>query len=554
MECRLCTEKDDLNPFVPQSDWSSYRRQWASEGDGDHALEFFASRGILPTYEAADGRLLALRGDLSDMPFAVSVVSPSRSLFDESEDWRSASESAIRDRRGDTRINLPATGMAEPLPRVFFPAVRNLLALADATKFSKEEAPQSLKYFGPTLLISRRPKVVALARDQLAAAARIDHDSSFEFANSAYYMGTKRSLASFLMEASRRVLPPRSVVLDLMCGSGAAARAYSHQFEVIAADALSFCSTLARCMGGGYTVREAELALESIAQNVRANFELLRPMVSDSLEKEQQFLHRELDQPLLDDYIAFAESTPRYIDIHPSQRSSFDDEILQRRKDPRLRPYCLVSTYWSNVYFGVAQSAEIDSIRFAIDQLHDEKTQQFALGALLAACSKLSSGYGGHFAQPLRLGSLSPVRLANLLEIRAQSIYREFSVRFLALAGESERSSHEIRPIVGGWDLALKAAMQFSPRPTAVYLDAPYTRDEYSRYYHVLESLSRYNYPFSRGIARGPDRKRDDYFTSPFFTKDTAKTTRELIRIIQSVLDVGLSYLQSYSPDPGAPR
>jgi adenine-specific DNA-methyltransferase len=40
-----------------------------------------------------------------------------------------------------------------------------------------------------------------------------------------------------------------------------------------------------------------------------------------------------------------------------------------------------------------------------------------------------------------------------------------------------------------------------------VYADPPYSRAQYSRYYHVLETLTRYDYPDSIGVGRyRPDR------------------------------------------------
>ena len=49
----------------------------------------------------------------------------------------------------------------------------------------------------------------------------------------------------------------------------------------------------------------------------------------------------------------------------------------------------------------------------------------------------------------------------------------------------------------------------------AVYADPPYTKDQYSRYYHAYETLYRYDYPDSRGAGRN----RSDRFTTGFSLK-----------------------------------
>jgi adenine-specific DNA-methyltransferase len=51
--------------------------------------------------------------------------------------------------------------------------------------------------------------------------------------------------------------------------------------------------------------------------------------------------------------------------------------------------------------------------------------------------------------------------------------------------------------------------------PAIFYADPPYSKEHYSRYYHVLESLERYDYPTSSGAGR----YRSDRFNSSLATK-----------------------------------
>ena len=41
----------------------------------------------------------------------------------------------------------------------------------------------------------------------------------------------------------------------------------------------------------------------------------------------------------------------------------------------------------------------------------------------------------------------------------------------------------------------LQELPQSKTRPSVVYADPPYTRDHYSRYYHLLDTLLLYDYP-----------------------------------------------------------
>lgn len=86
----------------------------------------------------------------------------------------------------------------------------------------------------------------------------------------------------------------------------------------------------------------------------------------------------------------------------------------------------------------------------------------------------------------------------------------------------------------------------------AVYLDAPYTRDEYSRYYHVLETLVRYGYPASIGRGRVPV-KGEDRFSSDLFTRDASRMAERLAQIICAILRRGWLCAWSYADSGLAP-
>jgi adenine-specific DNA-methyltransferase len=60
--------------------------------------------------------------------------------------------------------------------------------------------------------------------------------------------------------------------------------------------------------------------------------------------------------------------------------------------------------------------------------------------------------------------------------------------------------------------LLSKLLQKNNDRPSIVYADPPYTADQYSRYYHIYETLLLYDYPSSLGEGRyRPDRFRSDF-------------------------------------------
>jgi adenine-specific DNA methylase len=157
---------------------------------------------------------------------------------------------------------------------------------------------------------------------------------------------------------------------------------------------------------------------------------------------------------------------------------------------------------------------------------------------------QVSSGHAGHFAQPK---NISPNNILKTLSRRQKSAYHEFSKRFLCLAAESEQCRNEIKLVPGPWKTALELVNEQIGERAVIYLDAPYKRDEYSRYYHVLETLVKYDYPSSEFKGRTRSKKLGERFSTEFFTKTSSKVDLLFIQIIGTVLKAGMTCVWSYS-------
>ena len=122
------------------------------------------------------------------------------------------------------------------------------------------------------------------------------------------------------------------------------------------------------------------------------------------------------------------------------------------------------------------------------------------------------------------------------------------------LSGESEKAPNSIQIVKGPWQHALAALDGLADQENVlVYIDAPYKRDEYSRYYHVLETLVSYSYPSCIGSGKMPDKREGGRFQSEFFTRNEAKLASAFTTLICSVLRKGWMCAWSYS-DSGAAK
>lgn len=164
--------------------------------------------------------------------------------------------------------------------------------------------------------------------------------------------------------------------------------------------------------------------------------------------------------------------------------------------------YNFFETYYADTYFSKQQCIDIDSIRYAIERIPaDEYKKAIYLTALIyTMCYAQSTP--GHFAQYM---PKEHPRIKKLQEISIWNVFIEKLYDFNNIHLSNYRNKvynfdykiffdkHPYRKIISKVKL--------------FYLDPPYTSEQYSRFYHILETIVRYDYPklAYKGLYR-PDR------------------------------------------------
>jgi adenine-specific DNA-methyltransferase len=506
---------------------------------------------LLPVYGTSDSQWV-LAEDLRRMlpivkqqvHFLKSEILP-KTLFDDEQP-------SVISLGPNTELELGAwTSGVDP---ALYAAVRNLVQRAAAEVPLQNVPRRDVAYFPPIRLASSSHDVLEAANKQTENARLLGASRASEFANTASYMGSKKYLASFIVEALRSTLGDDGVVFDLMCGSGVVSGAASRFWPTIASDAQGFCRILAQVQGGGFTRAGAEQILSLVTPPAREHAVELKTMVAVHLDREDQLLHGEAREELVAQYIEYHRSFPLFPSEGAGSWQPLREVELRRRKTNQC-PYLLFTAYFANIYIGLRQAVELDSLRYAIDLLNDSNHRRWALGALIATVSRLATTYGGHFAQPLtsNLDKLTYKDVTFLVEQRRYSIFHEFSVRLLNLAEESEKVRYPVRAVTGPWQKAIADAQEvIGVHNAVVYLDPPYRREEYSRYYHLLETLTSYSYPSVQGTGRTPDKRTGERFSSEFFTRNKTKMAQQLAAIISQVLQRGWTCAWSYASSSDA--
>jgi adenine-specific DNA-methyltransferase len=243
---------------------------------------------------------------------------------------------------------------------------------------------------------------------------------------------------------------------------------------------------------------------------------------------------------------------------HAANDAEVANEVAALRESPRNTPYRLATLTYAWGYFGLNQAIDLDSIRFAIDVAHEggefnQDDRDWCLAALLRTACQLTGG-PGHFAQYLSGRSASG--LERLVRQRRRSPWVQFLRELDQMRPHGSRAWRNTNRVFTQDALELLTLEEMdSLNGSVVYADPPYTRDHYSRYYHVLESLTLYDYP--RVEAQG--RYRDDRFRTPFSLK--TEVSRSFRSLLAAIAEAGASAVISYpsngllyEADPGLRR
>lgn len=392
-----------------------------------------------------------------------------------------------------------------------------------------------------------------------------------------WYMGAKTRLCEeFIDGAVRDLISSGSTILDACSGTGAVGRWFAGDYRVFANDAQEFSAVIARAhleVSDDWAIELDRLEPESdLAQARDRNFDALEKLYSGALTKEAELLDQLLtdgpvDSSLLSAYRRFCSLVPvpfqdpqknHEDDPYAQIRNSLPELLNERRRSAEFTPALMCVAYWGQVYFGIRQAIVIDSIRHAIEEIpagaqFSKEKKSIYLAALLHAVSVSTSGTS-HFAQPRSVEK--DKELVAVAKRRAIDIEEQFELALDAIRREVLE-----RPRLSGNRVfcsdVLELLGETSPlndeKVDLVYLDPPYTSDNYSRFYHVLETLALYDYPELqfRGAAltKGRYPLRENRFTSEFCSG--SQVEEAFRKVAEGCVRRGANLLISYSGDTG---
>lgn len=187
--------------------------------------------------------------------------------------------------------------------------------------------------------------------------------------------------------------------------------------------------------------------------------------------------------------------------------------------------------YYSDTYFSKDQCAAIDAIRYAISKLRNPTLQDLYLSALMGTMC-LAQSTTGHFAQYM------PKENPRVQALRAINIWNEFVSRCNDYNTISVSKFKNECYCTDFHNLLTDGVLD---EVNTLYVDSPYTQEQYSRFYHVLETVVKYDSPKVEFKAK----YRSDRFMSKFCYKKTVRN--EFESILQFASHKNINIVISYS-------
>jgi len=294
------------------------------------------------------------------------------------------------------------------------------------------------------------------------------------------YLGAKTRIAGQLLDSILQECPGTEVFVDLFAGTGAVSLAADRSGYRVVANDLQYYSyvVLSSLL---LLPRAGLLALASALPLLKRDDSLLaagRTAFKEELQVEREF-RRALARENLDwtQYKTFSESTLLV--------AGDPDEVAVLRQQNAWNLFC---HYYRNTYFGVEQCLQLDTMRQWAESLQpDCKTH--ILACIVSAMTHAVSGTT-HLAQYSTVRSKKSAH--TILRKRSIDLIESVRDRLLALSRSSTN-----QPAIAVYNEDFRIALEeirLTER-SVVYVDPPYFKEHYSRYYHVLDTLALYDYP-----------------------------------------------------------
>lgn len=363
------------------------------------------------------------------------------------------------------------------------------------------------------------------------------------------YLGSKLRLLDFIEGNVLNVTKEGEGVCDLFAGSGCVSYKLSNKFSVTSCDIQGYSRVISNALMKNFDV--TQLDVDEFLDDVAKDSSLYNSFLPLITMEEDAITQRNLE--ILTDILEYGSVEVYSIEHNVSHINEQLQLVLNNLNDNGLLDVrSLISRYYGGVYFSYKQAVQIDLILEAISVYIKKDNRDLFLAALLSTASDVVGTVGKHFAQPIKArdskGKIKVTVYNKAVKDKSLDVlelYREWLQRYIQLP----KSNNEHIAIRGDYMDCLRA---LSDSVKTIYADPPYTRDHYSRFYHVLETITLRDLPeLSTTNIHGDHHVtngiyRNDRHQSPFCIKSQAPDAFKAM--FEYAASTNRNLLLSYSP------
>lgn len=361
------------------------------------------------------------------------------------------------------------------------------------------------------------------------------------------YLGSKLRILDFIEGYVNNISNPGDGICDLFAGTGCVSYRLSQNHPIVACDKQKYSEVICNALLTRRTI--SSKGINAFLEHIEGPFykNLLNEYSSLIAIEENAISSHDVDT--LSSIIEHGSIEISRLNGCPCD-TTLSQAIFGVNKGIIDPLDCVMTEFYGGVYFSYRQAIQIDSILHEIKQ--SSQSDPILLAALLSTVSEIVNTVGKHFAQPLKTrdssGKIKPLLYKTAQKdrgINVFKVYKEWVNRYY---------NNSIGPYyneVKNIDI-LDCLRSLPDSVSVVYADPPYTREHYSRYYHVLETIVLGDRPeisktkiggteqYSRGIYRV------ERYQSPFCIRSKApEVFNEMMQIIS---EQNKKLLLAYSP------
>lgn len=295
------------------------------------------------------------------------------------------------------------------------------------------------------------------------------------------YLGSKARISSWILDQIKAKYPDGKTFVDLFAGTGSVALAANERgYRLLVNDIQPYSYAIQRSL-----FQESRDGLLGLVKNL----DLLKTdeaLLGSGREEACQLLDEERSH--FKNSASFGWSWETYQEFCETTRLVHglpgEVEVLKAADN-----WNLFIRYYANTYFGVEQCLQLDALREHAEGLSSESARMHVLAATIAAMTYAVSSTT-HLAQYLKPATQR--KSLDLIQRRQVNLVDEVKKRLRNL---SDYPLPQYPATVYQKDFReLLGEISFNPQ-SIIYVDPPYFKEHYSRYYHVLDTFYLYDYP-----------------------------------------------------------